>query len=126
MKFYRYFPSLPITLYILYFTTSLKNYLCYFFYLYLINMLCHKSLFLHLKLNLLNHYSRKAFCTIRTYQITLTLARKTGPTRLLGSGHVTSSKVYWSRDCRGTIRTYCSKTRLIICLSNKVKILKLP
>ena len=50
-----------------------------FFYLFLKNMLCHGSLFLHLKLNLLNYHSRKPLCTIRSYQITLTLAI---PTRL--------------------------------------------
>ena len=53
-----------------------------FFYLYLKNMSCHRSLFLHLKLNSLNYYSRKVFCMIRSYQTTLTLARRTGPTRL--------------------------------------------
>ena len=46
------------------------------------NMLCHRSLFLHLKLNSLNYYLRKAFCTIRSYQTILTLARRTGLTRL--------------------------------------------
>jgi hypothetical protein len=39
----------------------------------------HGSLFLHLKLNSLNYCSRKAFCTIRSYQTTRTLAT---PTRL--------------------------------------------
>jgi hypothetical protein len=33
-------------------------------------------------LNLLNYYSKKAFCSIRSYQTTLTLARRTGPTTL--------------------------------------------
>jgi hypothetical protein len=48
-----------------------------FFNLFLQNMLCHGSLLLHLKLNSLNYYSSKAFCTIRSYQTPLTLATAT-------------------------------------------------